>query len=382
VIARRLAPDVRSYLLVFLALRLGVFVLSAVGVGLLPLPPGKPVSPAIWPLAPPEPGWHALFTALERQDAAWYLGIAEHGYRPDDGSAAFFPLYPLVVRVVSGLIGGHPLAAGLLVSNVAFALALVQLGRLTAEELGEETARRSVVYLAVFPTAFFFLAPYSESLYLLLSVMCFRAARGGRWWRAGALGALAALTRAIGIVLVPALLAEWYRQRRERGLAARTALGPVLVLAGPVVYGLAWAAREGDALAPIHAQAAWQRDLTSPITSLWNAVRDAARVGEPGNGYWVIDLIVVGVVLVALVASVRSLRPGYWLYGWLSVLVPLSYAYEPRPLLSMPRFAAVLFPVAWTIATARRLPPAPVVGSFAGGFALLSVLFVNWYDVF
>ena len=74
---------------------------------------------------------------------------------------------------------------------------------LTRNEFSEEIARRAVLYAAVFPTAFFFLAPYSESLFLLLVLLSFWSARRGRWAMAGATGALAALTRNLGVLVVP-----------------------------------------------------------------------------------------------------------------------------------------------------------------------------------
>src|SRR5205823_14334758 len=141
--------------------------------------------------------------------------IAAHGYANHDGSAAFFPLYPMVTRWVSWVLGGHPLAAALLVSNAAFLAALVMLYALTARETSVEVARRATVYLAAFPTAFFFLAPYSESLFLLLVLLAFWWARGGRWLGAAAAAFLAALTRNLGVLLALPLALEGWLQWRE-----------------------------------------------------------------------------------------------------------------------------------------------------------------------
>ena len=82
-------------------------------------------------------GWQGVFTAFERQDALWFLRIATTGYAAGDGSAAFFPLYPLVVRAVSWIVGGHPLFAAMLVSNLAFFGSLVVLYDLTVREFSE-----------------------------------------------------------------------------------------------------------------------------------------------------------------------------------------------------------------------------------------------------
>ena len=175
---------------VFVAVRVGLFVLVLVSVALLPsavkIPhaadlaiPG-PVGVPGWAAHAITPGWHNLFTAWERFDALWFLRIADAGYRTTDGSAAFFPGYPLAIRAVSVALGGRPLAASLLVSNATLLAAMCVLYFLTASELSERHARRTILYLAVFPTSFFLFAPYSESLFLLLSVTSFWATAGRR----------------------------------------------------------------------------------------------------------------------------------------------------------------------------------------------------------
>ena len=87
---------------------------------------------------------------------------------------------------------------------------------LTVHEYSEPVARRTVVYLAIFPTAFFFFAPYSESLFLLLSLSAFREASNDRWPTAAIAGVLAAMTRSIGIVLAPALVVMAFERHRAR----------------------------------------------------------------------------------------------------------------------------------------------------------------------
>ncbi|HEX6382326.1 MAG TPA: mannosyltransferase family protein, partial [Acidimicrobiia bacterium] len=201
---------IRYCLAVFLSVRVALSVLALLAVALLPhssaigeaagIP--VPVNVPGWPAPTITPGWHNLITAWERFDALWFLRIATAGYTPGDGSAAFFPLYPMLIRVLSPVLGGHPLAAGLLISNAAFLGALVVLYFLSSSEFDEQVARRTILYLTIFPSAYFFLAPYSESLFLLLVVSSLWAARRGKWWLAGVAGALAAATRNVGVLLV------------------------------------------------------------------------------------------------------------------------------------------------------------------------------------
>src|SRR4051812_39892948 len=131
----RLTDGLRYGLLVFLCLRIGLSIVALAATALLPhaqelkpLPDAiipSPVGVPGWDAHLFTPGWHNLVTAWERFDGLWYLRIASGGYANGDGSAAFFPLYPLLIRGLSFALGGHPLAAALLVSNLAFAGSLV-----------------------------------------------------------------------------------------------------------------------------------------------------------------------------------------------------------------------------------------------------------------
>jgi hypothetical protein len=378
----RLREGLRHSVLVFLGVRAGASLLALVGTTLISPRTGNLPIVAGWPIAPITAGWHNFVTGFERQDAAWFLRIATHGYTPNDGSAAFFPLYPLAIRAVSRLPGVGPLGAALVVSNLAFLGALVMLHGLTRlEGMSEATARRTTLYIAIFPTAFFFLAPYSESLFLFLSISAFWFARRNKWALAALLGALAALTRSVGILLVPALAIEAFNQsRRARELLPRLASAAAVTI-GPLLYASYWRVEFGDFWAPVHAQRNWGRDVSWPWTTLARAVSDAGQLGT----YWLVDLLVAGVVLLAVVAGIRWLRPTYLMYGAASLLLPLCYTVGSRPLLSMPRLVIVVFPAFWVLARAgerHRLPESLVTGAFAAGYGILSLLFVNWWHIF
>ncbi len=381
----RLRDGLRPCLITFIALRVGLVILAAIAMGVIPAREGVDVPG--WLAGSIDQGWGGVFTAMERQDALWFLRIATSGYEATDGSAAFFPLYPLVVRVVSWTVGGHPLLAATLVSNAAFFGSLLVLYDLTVREFSEAVARRTIVYLAVFPSAFFFLAPYSESLFLLLSLLAFRQARLDRWPSAALAGALAALTRSIGIVLVPALLIMAFDRYRANGgrLGPRVA-SAIAVALGPIAYFAWWGIAHGEALAPLRAQENWQRVVAFPLVSLWRATLMAfGGFGVVDPAYWIIDLLVAGVVIVALAVGWRRLPLPYLIYALGCLLIPLSYPFEPRPLLSVPRFVAVIFPAFWVIADAterHRLPSTAVVACFAAGLGLSATLFMNWWYIF
>jgi hypothetical protein len=340
-----------------------------------------------WPAPPLHPGWTEAFSALERFDALWFLRIASGGYRFGDGSAAFFPLFPLATRAVSYLIGGHPLAASLLVSNGGALAASILLFRLTEDELGARFAPWTIVWLSVFPTAYFLVLPYSESLFLLCVVAAFLAARRRAWVLAALAAALAASTRSIGIALVPALALEAWHQRAEgRGSALPGLAAAGAGALGTLAYAAWWQARDGDWLIPLVRQQNWQRGFSPPWTTLWNGARIAVeQFGHPGGGYWVLDVVVVAVVLALCVVVAVRMRPAYAAYTWASLLAPMTFVFAGRPLMSMPRFVLTLFPIAWVLAGASVDRPwlgRGLLGASAVAFLVLCSLTVNWFYVF
>jgi len=380
---RRLREGLRPCLAVFLAARVGLSLYSVVAVGVIE--PLKPVDVPGRAGPPAVGGWHNVVDATERQDGVWYVRLADEGWASADASAAFLPLYPLAVRAVSWVLPGDDLLAALLVSNLAFLGALLALFALTAEAFGERVARRAIVVTAIFPTAFFFLAPYTESLFLMLSILTFREARHDRWAGVGLFGGLAALTRSIGIVLIPALLIEAIRAGGDRGRAdsrlGRRLAGAAAIAVGPLLWFAWWGVAHGRWLAPLEAQRNWGREVRPPWATLSDAVTFAWRF----QSYWLLDLSIVAIAFAGLAAAFPALRPSEAVYGAMSLLLPLLDPFPGRPLLSLPRFAAVVFPALWGLSgvgLGRKLPPVLVTAVLTAGWALSALLFVNWRHLF
>lgn len=129
-------------------------------------------------------GWDALFRPWLGWDGANYAVIAREGYI-HLWETQYFPLFPALEHVLAITLLQNPAAtavAGAIIANVAGFFALVLVRLLAERELGRAAAQRTLLYLAVFPTAFFFAASYTESLFLLLSVgtfLCLRRGGGG-----------------------------------------------------------------------------------------------------------------------------------------------------------------------------------------------------------
>jgi hypothetical protein len=307
-------------------------------------------------------------------------------------------------------------------------------------------ARLAVMVMAFSPMAFYLSAVYSESLYLALSVGLFWCAREGRWAAVGALGALAAATRSAGVVLVlPALILYLYGPREDRpadfgedprahaaspgsdplagarllegsrGRAFVRGLRPryrlrcdvlwlALVPVGLALYMAYLAVSGGDALLPFHAQDVWGRHFAGPYMGVWDGVTaafDGARqllsfqshhvyfpnaTGSPmvnaGHNLMLIAFLIAAVP--AIVGVLRTLPLAYGAYVIAALALPLSYPVSSQPLMSLPRFLLVLFPLGmWLAAWLAGRPRAqiPVLGASAVLLALFAAQFATWHWV-
>jgi hypothetical protein len=315
----------------------------------------------------------------EKSDALWYIRIARDGYEGAVGSAAFMPLYPFAVRAVHWLGGAPWIVCALIVSNVCFFLALVYFQRLVSWDFANETARRSVWYLALFPGSFYLLAPYSESMFLLLAVASLHYARSGRWWHAALAGLLLCLTRNLGVLIVIPLLFEVFRQRR--GLV-RVLIVPLGIL-GWMAH---WHFTTGNAFEFIKAQEHWERTYRVPWMTLYDGIEQAWQFALtlPG-GIYIFEAIVAVCVVVVAVLSVVVLPAAYSSLIWVFALPSLVAPYPGRTLMSFIRFAAVLFPGFITLgrlAAAGDWIDRAILISFASLYGLAVALFVASQNMF
>lgn len=326
-----------------------------------------------------------------RWDTGFYLSIADEGYKYEGErlpSVAFFPLLPLLIRAASQ-ITGDSLLAGLVVTNLALLGAAILFYRLVQDEWGTSVADRAVWYLLIFPMSFFGSAIYTESLFLLLAVGALYLARKGYWESAAMLGFAAALTRLVGIVVAPMLLAEWWMQRRRRPAEGRGSLGallaPLIVPFGTGAYMLYLQRAFGDPFAFARATAAWDRVPRSPLLVLSELLQQptegwttALLAGRLPLDNW-IDLLAV---LFFIGLGCILLYQGRWsegLFVLLGTLVPFSSGL----LMSQRRYMWILFPAFILLARWGERPwvDRAITAVSLLGLALFTALFANWYWV-
>ncbi|MBA2332018.1 MAG: glycosyltransferase family 39 protein [Actinobacteria bacterium] len=327
------------------------------------------------------PRLHELGAGIDvwaRWDSDWYLRIAQDGYSDAPSStAAFFPLYPGLVAVLGRLLAGHYVLAGVLLSLVACAISFVLLHRLARVRLGEEGAQRAVLYLAVFPTALFLQAVYSESLYLVLALAAFLLAERGRFLGAGVATGLAMLTRPVGVALLPALaLLAWRAEDRRRAFLRLAVSIPIAA-----TYPLLLAAWIDEPLAFLRAQQGiWHRELSAagPLGGLWEGV--AVLFADRSGRDLALNLQQLGFTLAFLALAFSAWRrfgAPYGLFALVSLAIPLSFPSERWPLLSMSRFGLVLFPLLLVLAAIGARPRLHSALTTVSA-ALLGVSVVQW----
>lgn len=326
-----------------------LFTLFSVAFRLGPQAPGAAVTP------------RALALPWERWDALWYLGIAQHGYSSAQATA-FFPLYPLLIRATTFAIGGHWLAAGLIVANLGTLGGFVGLALLAAHEAGGEApAWGSIRVLAAYPLAFFLAAPYSDGLFFAFAALGLLAARRRRWGWATLCVCLAMLVRPTGVILAAAVLCEyasahgfwrWLRWRgswREwrlrdagRALGGAALIAGLAALAGGLYMAFLWH-QFGDPLLFVHAeQQFWHHQgivtlqasaaTTAPAAASAPIHASHSTAGGMGWSYDVarslVDLAPVALFTLLLLAGVKRLPASFTLYMVCLLLLVVS---SPRP---------------------------------------------------
>jgi hypothetical protein len=324
---------------------------------------------ALWAADGRPPG---LLDPWHRWDAPHYTDVAIWGYTAHDPGnlvpppgysqvfpgdldlyIVFFPLFPWLTAAVNAVVGA-PVAAAFVVSTIASLFVAPMLYRLVRADLGASVARWSAGLLLVFPTAYFLHIGYTESLFLALSFGSLWLARTNRWVLAGLLGGLAALTRANGLVLIPALAVEaWLQWRVHRRLDPGPAVAVGAVVIGFAVYLGVNLAVYGDPFAFSEIQRThWFKDLSPAWEGIDGMIRWTDN-SDADNAFMLgwMELLFTGIGLTATVATALWLRPTWavWMAGNWLLIVSTGFV------MSVPRYSLVLFGiVVWGALIAER----------------------------
>ena len=300
-----------------------------------------------------------LLSPFNSWDVKYYVQIVRDGYQPGSPTTNLHPLYPWISALLATVIR-EPLLSLLLVSSVAGVVLTIAFYRLARLDCNEEQAWHATAFLLCWPVSVALFIPYTEALFLLLSVYCLFVARHQRFWLAGVAGALATLTRQQGLFLVLPLAWEiWEASGRRWSTALRKSL-PLLFV--PAAYAL-WVVYRAVAINDVHPdfssiqkflhtvmispssyEITKEHAFLPPWSTIWRALGVFWR--HEVLPYAFIDLLLGAVFIVLAVLSWRYLRTSYRLYSIAIVLVSLSfYAGDENPFLALPRHFLLAFPV-------------------------------------
>ncbi|HWQ99833.1 MAG TPA: hypothetical protein VN397_03230 [Candidatus Methylomirabilis sp.] len=291
------------------------------------------------------PSWN-LLALPARWDSEWYFTIARTGYQFQPSTQlqniVFFPIYPALIFVVGYLLFGNLILAGWLISLAALAGACVVFKQLLKEFHPKLDADDALFFLLVFPTAIFFNAVYTESLFLLLSVTTIYFARKKQFGLASIVGAAAALTRITGALLFIPLAIEYAVTYGWKKGVRPIVLSLLLIpLASASFFGFHWW-KTGDPFFFFKVESAWGRSFklnadhfaTATSAALVNLMLDV--------GFLALALVLTWVVL-------KKIRASYAWYCLATILVAVSSG----SLMSIGRYVLVLFPLSMALASLK-----------------------------
>lgn len=343
----------RFALIITLALRLFTILVVLGGQALTPPnPPRAPHSPAvIRDLVERGPLSQRLLLPWYRWDTTHYLEIADEGYTVNLQNTVWPPLYPALIRLFSMVFQPSILAA-LIVSTFASISAFTLLYLFITDVWDESLARRVVIWMAIFPTGFYLMAAYTESLFITFALATLLAARKRRWLLAGAMGALATLTRIPGVLLAAPVLWEAWQEFRSNGKKLRlstTAESVVSLAAMPVSLGVFSAYMRFQLGAPwpwSNLSNAWHLKLAWPWTGL---IGNLYEMSKAPIGSWTIsqfyDVLLALWAVTMLIIGLRKMPFSLVLYTTVLLIPALVKILDNNLLMSVSRYMLPLFPL-------------------------------------
>jgi Gpi18-like mannosyltransferase len=319
------------------------------------------------------------------QDSLHYIDIAKNWY-VNSGDArnfiVFFPLYPILIRLVTFNLDYINLSA-LFISNISSFIAAFYIYKLAKLDFDNNVAVKAVLFLSIFPTAYFLSVPYTEGLFFALIISSLYYARLSKWALAGFLGFFAALTRLGGLIILPVLIIEYLHQRGWKPKKINlNFLWGLLPFAGFLVYLNINNQVTGSPFTFIEIEKTHWYNTLDPVAGFHSAIGWATNGSFPENlilGYAPIIFAVFGVATLAF-AFFRRFRPSYIAYMLLTWLLAISTSFW----LSVPRYIMAMFPMFILLGTLthKKIVNATIALVFLIGLCYFTALFAFGEFVF
>ncbi len=335
------------------------------------------------------------FKSLYNWDGQWFLAIAKYGYASVPArfgwdipyvATAFFPLYPLAIRLFSYPLLGNFYAAGLTVSWLSLLGSLVYLYRLARIYGTWDDSYRSCLFLLLFPTSIFLIAGYAEALLLLCAVAAFYHARRSSWVLAGVWGFLACLTKSMGLLVFVGVALEAFRQAgwKFSGLRRRMAAIALMPL-GSIAYMVYLQIAFGDFKIFTKAEeVGWGRrlDLIGILRALKHLIIPSGLTGAKyAENLYLVFFVGLFALLIVYVFKWYGLPMGAFSLGWLLMIISVGSTDPGFVLMSANRLILPIFPAFLVLGRwgkDRRFEQVYVVAGTLG-LALFTTLFITGF---
>lgn len=286
-----------------------------------------------------------LVDSLANWDGGHFIGIAENGYS-EKFQYAFFPVYPILINFVNNFVDNFKISA-VLINFFCIFLGLQALFNLIAKDFPKKLSEKTILLLLFFPTSFFFLTAYSESLFILLTVLCFLFLRENKLLWATIFALIASGTRITGLAVVFAFLLQIQITQGINRKNWFVLLSPL----GFIIYCWYLYIQVEDPFYFITAEQHWQRQITISGSAFWEAINLVLKGSfEAPNNMVLFDLSAAVFGLGLAIRSFRFLPAVYSVYALISVLIPIFTS----TLTSMPRFLLPIFPIFLTLALIEK----------------------------
>ncbi len=283
-------------------------------------------------------------------DTKWYMDIAKNGYAIPDSipptythqeNRAFFPLYPVMMKIIGAIFGDRYYLAGLIISNISLIVASFLLYYLVRSYYGSKIGLSSVKFLYLFPTSFIFSGVFTEAIYLALTLCCFVFSQKRNYLLVGISGFFLALTRTLGVLIFIPLLYELLEAHNFKINKIKfKVLYLILIPLGLALFSIYNYHLTGDyfAFKNIQSVPGWDRSLTNPIVVLINGIQQGFI--NDLNIRKIVEGSITIISLFFLLFYCQKIRFSFFVFGLYSIIIPLSTSLD-----SMPRYILPIFPL-------------------------------------
>ena len=286
---------------------------------------------------PTDQGWNPI-AMRDRWDTYWYMDIVRNGYHLNlDNTLSdlvFFPLYPLLIKIVGTLLLGQYVLAGWIISMACLVFATTLFYRLLKEFHPDVDPEWPILFMLTFPTAFFFNVVYTESLFFLLTLAVFYYSLRRNFPMAGLFAFLGSMTHSNGLFFALPIFWEMWRTKGWREFLTPRVWPVLAAPVGTFAFVLFDYLKFGDPMLFFKIQSSWGRAFSIN----WEHFSTFSHPSIVNMG---IDIFFALFIIGATVVVYRTLSPLYAIFMSLTIFAALSSG----TLMSIGRYSLVMFPV-------------------------------------